>query len=400
MKKNCCLFLAMIVAANVFADNTAATNAPAPNIVTKKSPPSVHHAKVVAKPATKPAAHVAKISEPMISLTPGTATVDADNVNYRGQAGLKGESIGQFKKGDTVTVLSVITLDKHAADEPAHWAKISLPAGAKVWVNKMFVTDKKVSVKKLNLRAGPGENFSVLGRVEKATSLNQLAEKGEWIQIAAPDNAYAFVSANYLRQGAMPEATPSAPFNPGSTPVVAGNVGAATQIPAGAETPVVVPTPTTVTDSAKISAPPSGTPAGNPTPTPIKLANLPPPPPETAEVETNAPPRIVTHEGWVRDSVSIVAPTYYELYDQATDKAIDYLHSPSPLLSVVSYKGKHIVVTGEEALDAQWKDTPVLTIQKIYVLSGSPAAAAPKPAPAPAAAKATGAKHWYYLWLK
>jgi hypothetical protein len=274
-----------------------------------------------------------------------------------------------------VTILSVITLDKHAADEPAHWAKISLPAGSKVWVSKMFVTDKKVAVKKLNLRAGPGENYSVLGTIQKATALTPVSEKGDWIQVAAPDNAYAFVSANFLRQGTVPAmaptGTPASPFNPGPAPVVGGSVGPATQISAGAETPVAAPT--TVTEPAKISAPPSEAPAA--TPTPIKLANLPPPPVETKEVETNLPPRIVTHEGWVRDSVSIVAPTYYELYDPATGKAIDYLHSTTPLLSVVSYNGKHIVVTGEEALDAQWKDTPVLTIQKIYVLSTNTPAA-------------------------
>ena len=380
MKKNCYLFLAMIWAANVFADNTAATNAPAPNVVTpKKITTTTHHTKAAAKPAAKPvkdhAAAATKISAPFTALTPGAATVDAVNVNYRGQAGLKGESIGQLKKGDTVTVLSAITLDKHAADEPAHWAKIALPAGTKVWVNKSFVTDKKVAVKKLNLRAGPGENYSVLGVIQKATTLEQISEKGDWIQIAAPENAYAFVAAHYLKQGLTPEATPTTPVNPGSTPVVAGAVGSATQIPAGAETPVVPPTATSVSDPAKISAPPTETPAANPTPTPIKLANLPPPPLETKEVETNLPPRIVTHEGWVRDSVSIVAPTYYELYDPATSKAIDYLHSTTPLLSVVRYNGMHIVVTGEEALDAQWKDTPVLTIQKIYVLSTNAAAA-------------------------
>ena len=112
-------------------------------------------------------------------------------------------------------------------------------------------------------------------------------------------------------------------------------------------------------------APPTNAPT---VPTPIKLAVVAP----LAAVETNLPPlppRIVTHEGWVRDAVSIVAPTYLELYDPATGKAIDYLYSTTPLLSVARYNGMHIVVTGEEALDSRWKDTPVLTIQKIYVLS-------------------------------
>lgn len=407
MKKNCCLFLAMIWTANVFADNAAFTNAvtPAPNVVPAKkiSTPAANRTKAAAKPAKS----VAKVSEPYTVIVPGPATVSAENVNYRGQAGFEGESLGQLKKGDTVNVISVITLAKHDADEPSHWAKISLPAGKKVWVSKMYVTDKKVAVKKLNLRAGPGENYSVLGVIEKATTLDAVSEKGDWIQINAPSHAYAYVSARFLKQGAGVEvarSSGSTPFTPGPGPVVGGPMNPPTEIPAGAQTPL--PAPTTVSEPPKISTPPTETPAANPSPTPIKLANLPPPPVETAEVETNAPPRIVTHEGWVRDSVSIVAPTYYELYDPSTGKAINYLHSTTPLLSVASYNGKHIAVTGEEALDAQWKDTPVLTIQKIYVLSSGNASTNAAAAPAKTAAaagsddKSKTGKRWYYLWLK
>jgi uncharacterized protein YgiM (DUF1202 family) len=234
MKKNCCLFLATLVAATAFAQVN--NNTPAPNLVVpKKSAPTVQRVKTVAKPAAKtPVAHAAKMSATRVSLTPGLATIDGDNVNYRGQAGLKGESLGQFHKGEVITILSVITLDKHAADEPAHWAKIVLPAGAKVWVHKQFIgaADKKVAVKKINLRAGPGENYSVLGTIEKGAAITEISSKGDWIEVPAPSDAYAFVSANFLRQGNAPvvkSTTPSAPiFNPGPGPVVAGAVGPAT----------------------------------------------------------------------------------------------------------------------------------------------------------------------------
>ena len=94
-------------------------------------------------------------------------------------------------------------------------------------------------------------------------------------------------------------------------------------------------------------------------------------------IDTNLP-RVVTHEGFVRSSVSLVAPTYYELYDPATSTAINYLFSTTTNLNISRYNGLHIVVTGEEGLDSRWKDTPVLTIQKIYVLStNAPAAGKP-----------------------
>jgi len=95
------------------------------------------------------------------------------------------------------------------------------------------------------------------------------------------------------------------------------------------------------------------------------------PPPTLAPEDTNlpVPTRIVTHEGTVRSSISLVAPTYFELYDPANNKAINYLFSPTTNLDLSRYNGLHITVTGEESLDPRWKDTPVLTIQKIYVLS-------------------------------
>jgi hypothetical protein len=160
-------------------------------------------------------------------------------------------------------------------------------------------------------------------------------------------------------------------------------------------TPAPTPTPTTVAEAPTI-APPATTPPPAPetTPAPNPAPVTPAPAPETAatsptatpapatpettnptptpdETDTNLPPpppRIVTHEGMVRHSVSPVAPTYFELYDPANDKAIDYLYTSTTNLNLRIYDGRHITVTGPEAMDVRWKDTPVITIQKIYVL--------------------------------
>lgn len=356
------------------------TNAPVKPAAVKAKKKVVKKTPVAAKPVVK------KFTELPVTLVPGPATVAADNVNLRGQAGLLGEVVGQVKKGDTVNVLAEITLDKPKAGEPAHWAKITLPAGTKVWVNSKFVdaTNKVVAVKKLNLRGGPGENFSVLGVVEKGATITELASKGDWTQIETPASAFAFVAATYLQQ----EAPVSAPNVP-TTPVVAA-------VPPVAPTPVTVPepTPTTVAEPQPVAPPTSIPPtpemtvppaapvavAATPAPAPVTPAMIvPAPTPAAAEVDTNLPPpppRIVTHEGSVRPSVSPVAPTTYELFDPANNKAINYLYTTTTNLNLHRYNGLHITVTGEEGMESRWQDTPVLTIQKIYVLSG---ADAPKP---------------------
>ena len=74
-------------------------------------------------------------------------------------------------KGDTVTVLEEITLKNSKADEPSAWAKIVMPSKAHAWVNTSFLdTNKTVIPKKLNLRAGAGENYSVIGTLVKLTT--------------------------------------------------------------------------------------------------------------------------------------------------------------------------------------------------------------------------------------
>ena len=367
MKTNCWLVLGTMIATTAVAQvNTnklpeiptpALTTTVAPvaatnhnNLVApaKKTAPVNHKKKAVAKTPAKPA--VKKAADLPVTLVSGPATVAVQALNLRGQAGLKGEVVGHAKKGDAITVISQINLDKHAADEPSQWAKIALPSGTKVWVNSKFIdaTNKVVFAKKLNLRGGPGENFSVLGVLEKGAAITAISSKGDWTQIEAPTNAFAFVAASYLKQ--------EVPVTP-VTPVVE-------PLPATTNTVVepqaIVPVPTTIPATPETAVPAPAATNAAPVPAPVV--------PEL--VDTNPPPpRIVTHEGYVRSSVSPVAPTYFELYDPATGNAINYLYTTTTNLNLSRYNNLQIVVTGEEGLDARWQDTPVLTIQKIYVLS-------------------------------
>ena len=371
------------------ATDTAKTNAPAKKLTVKAKKKAVKKKTAKAggkKAAPKPAAKTSAIAPAAASpLVVGPAIVTADHVNLRGQAGLKGEVVGHAKKGDTITVLSAINLDKHAAEEPAQWAKITLPASAKVWVNAKFVdaTNKVVTAKKLNLRGGPGENFSVLGVLEKGAAVNQITNKGGWLQIETPANAFAFVAANYLKQeAAVPTVTePVKPVEPTNPAPVVEPVPVTPTMPVATNTvtepAAIVPVPTTP------PAPPEPTltaPVASNAP-PVVTTPAPAPVPASEIVDTNPPPpRIVTHEGYVRTSVSPVAPTYYELYDLTTGNAINYLYTSTTNLNIGRYKGYQIVVTGEEGLEARWKDTPVLTIQKIYVLSTNQTTSASTPA--------------------
>jgi len=318
---------------------------------------------------------------PPAALRPGPAVVEANAVNVRGQPRLQSERVALLHKGDRVQVLEEIVLEKPAQGEPDRWARIALPLGVKVWIHSLFIdpTNKTVQSTRLNVRAGPGENYSVLGLLERGdTFVETGVMQGDWIQIEPPTNAYAFVASRFLRQEPVAEPAPETkPTTPGTTP-----------------TPETLPaTPVAVAEPPSLAAPPTG-PVIEPEPTFTE-----PPPADTgpdpaalqkareamrqkmaeliardeaaraaAAAEQLPEVRIVTREGLVRRTVSIQAPSRFALVDPDTGRTINYLYTTAPNLDLSRYVGLHIRVTGEEGLDPRWKATPVLTIRRIQVL--------------------------------
>jgi SH3-like domain-containing protein len=300
------------------------------------------------------------------------AVAKQDHVNVRGKASINCEVVAHLKKDQPVTVLEEITLKHPKTDEPAKWAKITLPSDTHVYVHSSFLDNGTVKPAKLNLRTGPGENYSVAGLIYKGDTVKAVGNKGDWTEIEAPTNAYAFVAAHLL---APAPATPPAPVE----------VAAATPPPAPApapEPPQPAPTPATVEGAAPIAAPPTEPPAAPapapaepaPTPAPAEptVAAVPPPAPaaETPALPTPPPAeeppakRIVQREGIVTGTVSIQAPTYFQL-KSFDGGVIDYLYSSTTNLPIKKFKGKKVMVSGEEGLDERWPNTPVLTVQSI-----------------------------------
>ena len=349
------------MATSLLAQNNTNTLSPIPAPAVS---PTAEVAPVATNAPVKHKKHVAApkraaLDEPSVTLVSGAAQVAVKNLNVRGQAGLKGEVIAHLNKGDVVTVISQLNLDKHATGEPAQWAKITLPGSTHIWVNTKYIdpANKTVTAKKLNLRAGPGENYSILGVIENGSAVNVINTKGAWSEIDPPATAYAFVAAMYLKQEASGNLAANPPASSETTPV-----------------PVPVPTPTPVTEAAPVvTTPPAAIPATGPaTSNPSSAPPVSPAPSESnpsSVVDTNPPPpRIVTHEGVVGPVGSIIAPTAYVLYDPSTRQNINFLYTTSTNLDISRYSGMRIYVTGQESLAERWPDTPLLTIQRIEVL--------------------------------
>ena len=310
------------------ADTSATTNKPAAKKAKKKA--------VVKKKAEK-------VAEPVVAPLPlnEPAVSKQSNVNVRAQAHINSEVVTRLKQGETVMVLEEITLKHPKTDEPAHWARIALPAETHVWINTAYLdgTNGTVKVAKLNIRSGAGENYSVIGTLLKGDTIKPLETKGDWTEIEAPTNAFGFVAAHLL--------THKAPTEP--------------------VTPAPVPTETVVQNTTPIAPPPTNTPIVTPQPV-VPIVNPVIPAPLAAPADEPPPKRIVQREGIVGGTVSIQAPSHYELESLDDGRVMDYLYTTSTNVVLKKYKGRTVLVSGEEELDERWPNTPVITIQKIQVV--------------------------------
>ena len=401
MKMNFCLVLSTLWLAGFSASAADAAKKP--------------ESKTKAKPTAKAPAKIAK-TEP-VTETPGT--VKDARVNVRGQATLNSEVITQLKKGEAVTVLGEVTVPNAKKDEPAKWLKIALPANTPVWVNKLFLTNNTVLPPKLNVRGGPGENFSVLARLEKGATVKPLRTTEGWVEIETPRHAIAYVAAEHIALKAAepttqiavsktpPPATltpppptevvavkpatplviipPTPPVEPPTVPAITPVVQPApvAQIPPVVkpvvEKPVVVP-PTTVEPPLAVTEPTNAI-VINEAPKQlswwekvfgprekkvVKLAET----NKVAElIETEpGPVRIITREGVVRRSYNIQAPSDWALEEVSTGRTINYLYNTQTNIPWKTLKGRTVVVTGEEAIDKRWPNTPIIKIESLKTL--------------------------------
>jgi uncharacterized protein YgiM (DUF1202 family) len=283
-----------------------------------------------------------------------TGEVTKPQINVRGQPTISSEVVGSLKKGDAVTILDSIKHTKVKADDSTNWFKIAMPANIRVWLNGAFLStnDSTVLPPRLNLRSGPGENFSVVGRLAKGDTVKVLREKGEWLQIEAPATAYAFVAAELVEVKEAPVAPP--------TPVIP--VITETNMVAAPATPVVE-TPTAPVIPA--------TPTTNETRMVVDLeqhlhtnTNG---PMVTRQIIEVLPParRVVAREGIVKPTYNIQAPSGFVLEEPETEQVINYLHTTDTNVVLRGFRFKRVFVTGEESIERRWPNTPLLHIETI-----------------------------------
>lgn len=324
------------------------------------------------------------------SADPGV--IKAGVANVRALPSLSSEVITQLKEGDAVWILDTASIDKPKPGEPSEWTRIRMPEKITAWVFADYVNPGPNTVKanRLNVRAGPGENYSVVARLEKGATVQVIRQVDDWIEIASPESASAYVASSLVsRKPAAAAAASARPSPPPAPAVEPARPIARTAAPTPAPAPALPPTPA----PAPVPAPkPEAAPAPAPAPAvvspPAPPAALPavvsapapesrPPaiPQDPAPAVTAAPAadsvpvkRVVTREGIVQPTYSLPAPSAFELVSIETGRKINYLYNPSTNWNLRSYVQRKVRITGEEAMDERWQYTPVLKVDKIQLL--------------------------------
>lgn len=78
------------------------------------------------------------------------------------------------------------------------WYKIRLPEATFAFVHKDYVTTDKVTANRLRARAGAGVNYSSLGILEKGQSVVIAGQQGDWLKIVPPENCSGWVREDLL----------------------------------------------------------------------------------------------------------------------------------------------------------------------------------------------------------
>ncbi|MGB0580711.1 MAG: SH3 domain-containing protein [Limisphaerales bacterium] len=143
--------------------------------------------------------------------------VKGKNVNVRGQAYINSEVVTQLQEGERVVIIEKVKASRPSG-KFTDWYKIALPSNTPVWVHGKYVVDGKVTASRLNIRSGPGEKFSVLGRVQQGAAVTEIRRVDPWVEIESPESTHGYVVTSLLNVASL-EPTPAPVAGTSSAPV-------------------------------------------------------------------------------------------------------------------------------------------------------------------------------------
>jgi len=108
-----------------------------------------------------------------------------DNTNLRARAGLNVEVTGQVAANQELTAKSM----------DSEWVEVVAPTNIDFWVLGDYLKDGLVVCRQtVNVRVGPGLNFSIVGQLRNGDNVEVRGSHTDWIKIAPPEGCSLWVS--------------------------------------------------------------------------------------------------------------------------------------------------------------------------------------------------------------
>ncbi len=131
---------------------------------------------------------------------PFLGLVTHDQINVRAGASINFEALCQLAVNEKVSVVG----------KSYNWYKIILPKDATGYVYEKYVTvfpcaikvegaEGLITANRVNIRAKPGDSFSIIGQINKGEQVKILKESGRWYSIEPTENCFGWVHEKFIR---------------------------------------------------------------------------------------------------------------------------------------------------------------------------------------------------------
>jgi len=183
-------------------------------LTAEEAPPPASEAKEqeVVEPAKKePAEEIPTkgevAEEAPAPVFPLAGEIVGDTVNVRSGPGTNYSIITRLNKGDGVIILG----------EEFGWVRIEVPLATFSWISADFVergeeNQGMVTANRVNIRAGSGTDFDILGQVNRGDKIEIVDEVEGWYKVKPPAGAAAWIHSDYVHY--REKAAPKAPVTP------------------------------------------------------------------------------------------------------------------------------------------------------------------------------------------
>ncbi len=251
--------------------------------------------------------------------------VVGQRINLRARSDVQSEVVGQAADGD-------VLLAKSFRDD---WVEVAPPDSIDFWVQRDFLKENAVTAAKLNVRAGAGINFTVVGTLGKGDLVVRRGDFGEWVRIAPTPGASLWVNRPYVEVLQPEKARP---------PVVEPMAKA--PVPEAAVAPDISPVVAPARPGPFVM-PPSGAARSVVTENPAAAATK--VPPDLVLIPLEGQGRVVQRDGYLQLSGFLLRqPSRYRLVQQSGRRIDTLCYVRGNNAQLGSFVGQRLLIRGRE----------------------------------------------------